>query len=168
MKENDKFAKMTEDFAKNEMTEDFAKNGKDDIKKGIGIKENLKEKEEQTKVWEGYNSDKSKDKKKNIENEKISLSSEKMATRFTSATLELVRDGLDKGINKAEQKQNERQKSESLETLSNISTNDESLNNKKQDNKQNATSHNLSSITTSDDTMPIVAKKTGREQTNSR
>ena len=186
----DKIAKATSKFA--EMNNNFAKNRKDDINEGISIKENLKEKEEilkekeeQTKVWEGYNSDKSKDKKKNIENEKISLSSEKMATntaialngllwasstllkhisRLTSATLGLIKEGLDKGINKAEQKQSEHQKPESLETLNSITTDDKLSDNKKHDNKQKITSHNLSSISTNDDEASPILKQT--EQKN--
>lgn len=189
----DKIAKATGKFA--EMNDDFAKNRKTNINKNISKKEDLKkdeeilkERKERVRILEGDNFENSED-KKDIEKKEIKLNSKKMTantaivvngllwgsstllkhiSRLTSATLGLIKEGLDKGINKAEQKQSEHQKPESLETLSDISTNDESPDNKKQDNKQKATSNNLSSITTPDGTMSIVARKTEQEQTNSR
>lgn len=189
----DKIAKATSKFA--EMNNNFAKNRKTNINKNISKKEDLKkdeeilkERKERVRILEGDNFENSED-KKDIEKKEIKLNSKKMTantaivvngllwgsstllkhiSRLTSATLGLIKEGLDKGINKAEQKQSEHQKPESLETLSDISTNDESPDNKKQDNKQKATSNNLSSITTSDGTMSIVARKTEQEQTNSR
>ena len=181
-----KFAKMNDDFM-DRMSADIskAKVGKENTNKD---QEELYEKEKNVKSWDGYISDNS-EAKKDIEKEKIALSSKKIAIdaaiimdgllwstsfllkhtgNFVGIVSGLIKKGLDKGINKAERKQSEHQKPESLETLSDISTNDESLDNKKQDNKQKATSHNLSSITTPDGTMPVVARKTEQEQTNSR
>ena len=188
-----KLKEATGKFA--EMNDDFAKNRKTNINKNISKKEDLKkdeeilkERKERVRILEGDSFENSED-KKDIEKKEIKLNSKKMTantaivvngllwgsstllkhiSRLTSATLGLIKEGLDKGINKAEQKQSEHQKPESLETLSDISTNDESPDNKKQDNKQKATSNNLSSITTSDGTMSIVARKTEQEQTNSR
>ena len=181
-----KFAEMNDDFM-DSMSADINK-AKVEKEKTNKDQEKLYEKEKNVKSWDGYISDNSKA-KKDIEKDKIILSSRKMAIdvaiitdgllwgssfllkhtgNFIGIVSKLIKGGLDKGINKAEQKQSEHQKPESLETLSDISTNDESPDNKKQDNKQKATSHNLSSITTSDGTMSIVARKTEQEQTNSR
>ena len=182
----DKLKEATGKFAK--MNDNFMNKISADINEAKAERKSTNEEQERLKSLDSYNPNDSVV-KEDIKKDKIALANKKMLIdtaiimdsllwgssfllkhtgKFIGTVSKLIQNGLNKGIDKAEQKQNERQKSESLETLSNISTNDESLNNKKQDNKQNATSHNLSSITTSDDTMPIVAKKTGREQTNSR
>lgn len=181
-----KFANMNDNFM-NKISADINA-AKAERKSTNKEQELLYEREQNVKSWDGHIADNS-EAKKDIEMDKIALANKKMLIdaaivtdgllwgssfllkhtgKFIGTVSKLIKKGLNKGIEKAEQKQSERQKSESLKTLSDISTNDESLDNKKQDNKQKATSHNLSSITTSDDTMPIVARKTEKEQTNSR